>query len=110
MKNFIFLAAAILCETLGTTSLKLSEQFTKPLPAIATFVAYVLAFYFLSLSLKSIPIGIAYGIWAGVGIVLVTIIGTIFFKQIPDFAAIIGIVLIISGVIVINLFSKMNVH
>ena len=110
MKNFLFLAVAILCETLGTTMLKQSEQFTKPLPSIITIVAYLLAFYLLSLSLKAIPVGIAYGIWAGVGIVLVTIIGSIVFKQTPDLAAILGITLIISGVLVINFFSKMNVH
>ena len=110
MKNFLFLAIAILCETLGTTMLKQSEQFTKPLPSIVTIVAYLLAFYLLSLSLKTIPVGIAYGIWAGVGIVLVTIIGSVVFKQVPDLAAMIGIILIISGVLVINFFSKMSVH
>lgn len=110
MKNLIFLAVAILSETLGTTTLKMSEQFTKPIPAIVTVIAYVIAFYFLSLSLKTIPVGVAYGIWGGVGIVLVTIIGSIVFKQIPDLAAIIGIALIIAGVLVVNLCSKMNVH
>lgn len=110
MKNFIFLVIAILSETLGTTALKLSEQFTKPLPTVLMVVAYLIAFYFLSLSLKTIPVGIAYGIWGSGGIVLVTIIGSIFFKQIPDLAAIIGIALIVAGVLILNFFSNMNIH
>lgn len=110
MKNLIFLALAIIAEASGTTALKLSEQFTKPLPAVITVLAYAAAFYFLSLSLKTIPIGVAYAIWAAMGIVLITVIGAIAFKQIPDLPAIIGMILIIAGVIIINLLSKMTVH
>nr|WP_302584118.1 multidrug efflux SMR transporter [Paraprevotella clara] len=110
IKSYTFLICAILAEALGTTTLKLSEQFTKPVPAIVTVLAYATAFCLLSLSLKTIPVGIAYAIWAAVGIVLIAIIGVIAFKQTPDLPALIGLVLIIAGVIIINVFSKMSVH
>lgn len=109
IKSYTFLICAILAEALGTTTLKLSEQFTKPVPAIVTVLAYATA-CLLSLSLKTIPVGIAYAIWAAVGIVLIAIIGAIAFKQTPDLPALIGLVLIIAGVIIINVFSKMSVH
>ena len=109
IKSYTFLICAILAEALGTTTLKLSEQFTKPVPAIVTVLAYATAFCLLSLSLKTIPVGIAYAIWAAV-IVLIAIIGAIAFKQTPDLPALIGLVLIIAGVIIINVFSKMSVH
>ena len=108
MKNLIFLVLAIVAEASGTTALKLSEQFTRPVPAVITVLSYAIAFYFLSLSLRTIPIGVAYAVWAA--IVLITIIGAVAFKQIPDLPAIIGMALIIAGVLVINLMSKMNVH
>lgn len=110
MKSYLFLAVAILFETAGTTALKFSEQFTRPVPAVATVVSYIVTFYFLSLALKTIPIGVAYGIWAGAGIALVTLVGIVVFKQIPDLAAIVGIALIVAGVVAINFFSKMSVH
>lgn len=110
MKYFLFLAIAIVCETLGTTALKASEQFTRLIPSLGVVAAYAVTFYFLSLSLKAIPVGIAYGIWAGAGIALITIVGAVFFQQKPDAAAIAGIGLIVAGVSVINLFSKMSVH
>lgn len=110
MKSFLFLGIAIVFETLGTSLLKLSEQFTKPLPSIGMALSYLITFYFLGLALKTIPVGVAYGIWGGLGIVLVTVIGALFFKQVPDTAAIIGLVLIVAGVVIINVFSKMGVH
>lgn len=110
MKSFLFLGIAIVFETLGTSLLKLSEQFTKPLPTVATALSYIVTFYFLSLALKTIPVGVAYGIWGGLGIVLVTVIGALFFKQTPDVPAVIGLLLIVAGVVIINLFSKMGVH
>lgn len=110
MKSFLFLGIAIVFETLGTSLLKLSEQFTKPLPSIGMALSYLITFYFLGLALKTIPVGVAYGIWGGLGIVLVTVIGALFFKQVPDTAAIIGLVLIVAGVAIINVFSKMGVH
>lgn len=110
MKNFIFLGIAILFEIIATLALKKSEQFTQLIPGIITVVGYFAAFYFLSLAIRTIPVGIAYAIWSGVGIVLITIIGAVFFKQIPDLAAIIGLALIMAGVIVINVFSKTTAH
>ena len=88
----------------------MSEQFTRPLPSIVCVVGYMLSLYLLSLALRTLPVGIAYGIWGAVGIVLIMLIGVFAFKQVPDLPAIIGIVLIIAGVLVINLFSKMQVH
>ena len=110
MKNFLFLFAAIVCETIATMLLSKSEQFTKLIPTVLSLSCYGLAFYTLSLSLRTIPVGIAYAIWAGFGIVLVALVGAVFFKQVPDLAAIIGMLLIVAGVVVVNVFSKMNVH
>lgn len=106
MKNFFFLGIAIIFEIFATTALKKSEEFTKLIPSIITILGYFGAFYFLSFAIRTIPVGIAYAIWSGVGIVLITIIGAVFFKQIPDLPAIIGLSLILVGVIVINVFSK----
>lgn len=110
MKSYIFLFIAIVFETIATSALKSSEQFSKLLPSIITVLGYVAAFYFLSLTLKTMPVGIAYAIWSGVGIVLIALVGIFVFKQIPDLAAIIGFLLIIVGVVVINVFSKMTAH
>lgn len=110
MKNYLFLLLAIVFETVATSSLKASEQFTKLVPSLITVIGYIAAFYLLSLTLRSIPVGIAYAIWSGIGIVLVTIVGIVLFKQIPDVPAIIGLLLIIAGVIVINVFSKTTAH
>ena len=110
MKNYLFLLVAILLETLATTSLKASEGFTKPLPTVLTILGYIGAFYFLSLTLKTIPLGIAYAIWAGVGIVLTGIVGFVVFKQTLDTPTMIGIALIVAGVVVINLFSQSTGH
>jgi len=110
MKNFFFLGIAILFEIVATSALKKSEQFTQLIPSIITILGYFAAFYFLSFAIRTIPVGIAYAIWSGVGIVLITIIGAVFFKQIPDLPAIIGLALIMIGVVVINVFSKTTVH
>lgn len=110
MKNFFFLGIAIIFEIIATSALKKSEEFTKLIPSNITILGYCGTFYFLSFAIRTIPIGIAYAIWSGVGIVLITIIGALFFKQIPDLPAIIGLSLIIIGVIVINLFSKTTGH
>ncbi len=103
---YALLFIAIIAEVIGTSALKLSEGFTKLGPSLLVVVGYGFAFYFLSLVLKSIPVGIAYAIWAGVGIALITLIGVVFFKQSLDAPALAGIGLIIAGVAVINLFSK----
>lgn len=110
MKNFFFLGIAIIFEIIATSALKKSEQFTQLIPGIITVVGYFAAFYFLSFAIRTIPVGIAYAIWSGVGIVLITIIGAVFFKQIPDLPAIIGLALIMIGVVVINVFSKTTAH
>lgn len=110
IKSYLFLTIAIVLETMGTSMLKVSDQFTKPLPSVGAVLAYIGCFYILSLSLRTIPVGVAYGVWAGAGIVLIMIVGFLFFRQIPDLPAILGTVLIISGIVVINIFSKMGVH
>lgn len=108
--GYLYLAIAIVAEVIGTTALKASEEFTKPGPIVLVVLGYGIAFYCLSLVLKTIPVGIAYAIWAGMGIVLVAIIAAIVFQQVPDLPAIIGMLLIISGVFVINVFSKTVSH
>ena len=110
MNNYLFLALAILAEAVATTALKMSEQFTRLLPSAVVVVGYAAAFYFLSLSLRTIPVGVAYAVWSAVGIVLITVVGAVIFRQVPDLPAIAGMLLIIAGVVVINLFSKMSAH
>jgi small multidrug resistance pump len=105
-----FLMLAIICEVIGTAFLMKSEQFTRLVPTFIMTILYIGSFYFLSQTLKTIPLGVAYAIWGGVGIVLTAIISTIVFKQSLDTAAIVGIALIISGVIVINVFSQTVGH
>ena len=104
------LAIAIVFEVVGTSFLQQSQQFTRPLPAALTVVCYAGAFYFLSLALKTLPVGIAYAIWSGLGIVLISLIGLIVFRQSLDLAAVIGIGLIVAGVITINVFSDSISH
>lgn len=108
--HWLYLAIAICGEVLGTSFLKASEGFTKPEPSAIAVASYVVAFYFLSLTLKSLPVGIAYAIWAGVGIVLIAAIGLVFLGQKLDAPAIIGICLILAGVLVVNLFSRTVPH
>ena len=102
---YAYLLIAILSEVLATSMLKASDGFTKLLPSIITFIGYSVSFYFLSMVLKYIPIGISYAIWSGLGIVLISIVGLLVFKQELDLPGIFGMVLIISGVSVIHLFS-----
>lgn len=108
--GYLFLSIAIIAEVIGTSALKASQEFTKLVPSIITIVGYGTSLYFLSLVLKTIPVGIAYAIWSGVGITLITLTGAILFKQIPDVPAIIGMAMIVSGVIVINIFSETVSH
>ncbi|WP_303014320.1 multidrug efflux SMR transporter [uncultured Bacteroides sp.] len=110
MKMYLILLLAIIFETIATSYLKQSEQFTKLLPSIITILGYAAAFYCLSIVLKSIPVGIAYAIWSGVGIILIALIGFFVFKQHLDLPAIIGLGLIIAGVVVINVFSHSISH
>jgi small multidrug resistance pump len=108
--KWVYLAIAIVAELIATSSLKASEGFTRLLPSAITVVGYLVSFYFLSQTLREIPVGIAYAIWSGVGIVLISIIGLVFFKQHLDLPALIGIGLIVAGVIVMNVFSDTVKH
>lgn len=108
--TYLYLALAIIAEVAATSALKASEEFTRLVPSIIVIVGYCVAFYLLTLVLRVIPIGVTYAIWSGLGIVLVTIVGFFLYKETPDLPAMIGMCLIISGVIVINVFSKTNSH
>jgi small multidrug resistance pump len=110
MKIIIIFALAILCEVFATTSLKFSQGFTKLIPSILVFIGYGISFYLLSVSIKVIPIGTAYAIWAGVGIILTTIVGFLIWHEQMDWIKGLGIFLIISGIVLINLFSKTTMH
>ncbi|HWU74557.1 MAG TPA: SMR family transporter [Sphingomonas sp.] len=107
---YLYLAIAIVAEVIGTSFMKASAGFTRPGPAAATILAYAVAFYALSLTLRTIPTGIAYAIWSGVGIVLIAGVAWIFQGQKLDIAALTGMALIIAGVIVMNLFSRATPH
>jgi small multidrug resistance pump len=106
MKTAIIFFFAVLSEVTATTALKFSEGFTRLVPSIVVVLGYGLSFYLLSLSLKVIPIGVAYALWSGIGIVLTVLAGLILWREPLDWARITGIILIISGILVINLFSK----
>lgn len=106
----IFLFIAIVVEVIATISLKLSDSFTRLVPSIVTIIGYCIAFWCLTIPMRTIPAGIIYAIWSGVGIVLIGLIGWLFLGQKLDVPAIIGMLLIICGVIVINLFSKSVSH
>ena len=110
MSNYLFLAIAIVAEVIATSALKASQGFSQLLPSILVVVGYGVAFYFLSLTLRTIPVGIAYAIWSGAGIVLVALIGFALYGQKLDIWAIVGMGLIIAGVMVINLLSKSAAH
>jgi small multidrug resistance pump len=103
--TYLYLAIAIVAEVIGTSALKAAEGFTRPLPSLVVIVGYGTAFYFLSLALKVIPVGIAYAIWSGVGVALITLIGWLLFKQRLDAPALLGLALIVAGVVVIHFFS-----
>ena len=107
---WLCLVIAIVAEVIGTSFLKASAGFTKPLPSLVVVAAYGAAFYFLSLTLATIPVGIAYAVWSGVGVTLIAAIGWLFLGQKLDAAAIAGMGLIVAGVVVLNLFSKAAAH
>ena len=104
--GYVFLSLAIISEVAATSLLKVTKQFTKLVPSIIVVAGYIGSFYLFALSLKTIRLGIAYAIWSGVGITIVTIAGFLFYREKIDLPAIIGIVLIITGVLVINLLSN----
>ncbi len=110
MNHWLALAIAIVAEVIGTTALKASNEFARLWPSLIVVVGYGTAFYFMSISMRVLPVGIMYAIWSGMGIVLVSIIGWVIYKQTLDVPAMIGMGLIIAGAIVINVFSKSVVH
>lgn len=107
---WLYLTIAIVAEVIATSFLKASDGFTKLVPSLAVAVGYAAAFFFLSLTLKEIPVGIAYAVWSGVGVTLIATIGWLFLGQKLDAAAIAGMALIVAGVVVLNLFSKASTH
>jgi small multidrug resistance pump len=108
--TYVFLAIAIAAEVAGTTCLKLSDGFTRPVPSVLTVLGYGVSFYFLSIALRSIPTGIAYAIWSGVGIILIALIAWLFQGQKLDAPALGGMGLIIAGLLVMNLLSESAPH
>jgi small multidrug resistance pump len=108
--TYLWLFLAICSEVVATTCLRLSEGFTRPLPAAITVIGYGVSFYLLSLTLRFIPVGVVYAIWSGTGIVLIALIGWVFLKQALDLPALAGMGLILAGVLVINLFSRTVGH
>ena len=108
--HWIFLSIAILSEVVGTSALKASEGFSRLWPSAVVVLGYASAFYFLSLTLKTIPVGVAYAVWSGAGIVLIALIGWLVYGQALDLPAIVGMSLIVAGVAVLQLFSKNVVH
>ena len=108
--NWIYLGIAIVAEVVATSALKAAEGFTRIVPSVVVIVGYVVAFYFLSLILRTIPVGVAYAIWSGVGISLIALIGWLLYGQTLDVPAVLGLVLIASGVVVLNGFSKSVGH
>lgn len=107
---YLYLGAAIVAEVIATSALKASEEFTKFIPSILVIGGYGVAFFMLASVVKTIPIGVAYAIWAGLGVVLIAFVGAIVYKQIPDLAAVLGMAMIVGGVMVIHLFSKTVGH
>ena len=107
---YLLLAAAVLGEVIGTTTLKATEGFTKFVPSLVVIVAYSAAFYLMAQTLKTMPVGIAYAIWCAFGIVLIALAGWLLYRQALDMPAILGMALIMAGVMVINLFSKTIQH
>lgn len=110
MLAYFYLFVAIVAEVLGTSALKASQQFPRFWPSVLVVVGYAVAFYMLTLVLRTLPVGIAYAFWAGLGIVLVTLIGVVVFGERLDLPAVIGLAMIIGGVVVIQVFSDVSAH
>lgn len=107
---YLYLTIAIVCEVIATTALKASDGFTQLWPSVVTAVGYAIAFYCLAQTLKVIPTGVAYALWSGIGIVLISVVGWVVMKQVLDVPALIGMGLIVAGVVVINVFSSTVSH
>ena len=107
---YLYLGAAIVAEVIATSALKASEEYTKLIPSLLVVGGYGFAFLMLATVVRTIPVGVAYAIWSGLGVVLITFVGAIVYKQIPDLAALAGMAMIVGGVMVIHLFSKSVGH
>ena len=107
---YALLAVAIVAEVIATSAMRASDGFSRLLPSAVVVLGYGIAFYCLSLTLRSIPVGIVYAVWSGAGIVLITLVALVLYRQVPDVPAIIGLGLIVAGVAVLNIFSKMQAH
>jgi small multidrug resistance pump len=110
MKTYLLLLLAIVAEVIATSGLKASENFTRLAPSLLVVAGYGTAFFCLSLTLKTLPLGVAYAIWSGVGTVLVAVVGWLLYRQQLDLPAMLGIGLIVAGTVVLNLFSKVSAH
>ncbi|MCR5866150.1 SMR family transporter [Aquincola sp. J276] len=110
MNGYLALGLAIVAEVIATSALKASESFTRWLPSIVTVIGYITSFWFLSITLRTVPVGVAYAIWSGLGIVLITTVAWLLFGQRVDLPGVIGMGLIIAGVVVLNVFSKAAAH
>jgi small multidrug resistance pump len=110
MPVYLILALAVVAETIGTSALKASEQFTRLGPSVVVVLAYGVSFYLLSITLKTIPVGVVYALWSGLGIISIAAIGWFVFGQKLDFAALAGMAMIVGGIAVIHLFSSASPH
>ncbi|WP_174329830.1 DMT family transporter [Litchfieldella anticariensis] len=110
MMVYVYLGLAIVAEVIATSALKASNEFTRLWPSVLVLVGYAMAFYMLTLVLRTLPVGIAYAFWAGLGIVLITLIGILVYGETLDLPAILGLAMIIGGVVVIQVFSKVSTH
>ena len=105
---YVYLFVAVISEVIGTMLLPVSENFTKPIPTIGLTIAYILAFYFLTFALKSIPIAIVYATWAGLGVFLISILGYFIYEQALQWHSILGLILIVFGVAIVNTFAQVK--
>lgn len=108
--SWLYLAIAIVAEVIATSALKAADGFTRLSPSVVVVIGYGTAFYFLSLALRGVPVGVAYAVWSGVGIVLISVIAWLLHGQRLDAPAIVGMALIVAGVVVLNVFSRASVH
>jgi small multidrug resistance pump len=108
--NWLYLGVAIIAEVAATSALRAADGFTRTVPSVVVVVGYLVAFYFLSLTLHTIPVGIAYAVWSGIGIALIALIGWLLYGQALDLPAMLGLALIVTGVVILNMFSRSVVH
>ncbi len=110
LPGYAWLAIAIVAEVIGTSALRAADGFTRFWPSVLVVAGYGVAFYCLSITLRTMPVGIIYAVWSGAAIVLITLVAMLLYRQVPDLPAVIGLGLIVAGVVVLNLFSKMQAH